>query len=179
VVLPAGAPPRPVLGRTRAVLVAGAGRAFADQGLRGCTMQAIAAAAGVSKATLYNYFRTKEEVASALLSTELDRLTAVAASLPAAEALAALADELGEHPVVRRLAKSEPDVLADLVGVTEESWADLTARLAAVLGTDEDGAGIAARWLLGVLLRPARSSARHRAAARLAAALSLGDARAG
>ena len=139
-------------------------------------MQAIAAAAGVSKATLYNYFRTKDEVARALLSAELDRLAGVAAGLPPAEALAGLADELGEHPVVRRLAESEPDVLADLVRVAPDAWADLTARLAAVLDTDEDGAGIAARWLLGVLLQPARSSARHRAAARLAVALSPGSA---
>ncbi len=170
--VPAGALPRPVVGRTRAVLVAGAARAFADQGVRGCTMQAIAAAAGVSKATLYNYFRTKDEVARALLGAELDRLTGVAAGLPPADALAALADELGGHPVVRRLVASEPDVLADLVRVGSDGWTDLTARLGAVLDTDEDGAGIAARWLLGVLLQPARSSARHRAAARLAAVLS-------
>ena len=157
---------------TRAVLVAGAARAFADHGVRGCTMQAVAAAAGVSKATLYNYFRTKDEVALALLAAELDRLTGVASGLPPAQALAALADELGEHPVVRRLAAAEPDVLAGLVRVDADVWTGLTARLAAVLDTDEDGAGIAARWLLGILLQPARSSARHRAAARLAGALS-------
>ena len=34
--------------------------------MRACTMQAAAAAAGVSKATLYNYFRTKDELARAL-----------------------------------------------------------------------------------------------------------------
>ena len=138
-------------------------------------MQAIAAAAGVSKATLYNYFRSKDEVARALLAAELDRLAGVAAGLPPADALASLADELGEHPVLRRLAESEPGLLADLVRVAPGTWADLTARLAAALDTDDDGAGIAARWLLGVLLQPARSSARHRAAARLAAALSPGS----
>ncbi len=166
-----GAPPRPGIGGTRAVLVAGAARAFAQQGVRACTMQAVAAAAGVSKATLYNYFRTKDELARALLAAELARLTAVAASLPPEQALAALADELGEHPVVRRLADVEPETLTALVDVDPEVFAELTARLAAALGTDEDGAGIAVRWLLGVLLQPPRSSARHRAAARLAAAV--------
>jgi len=134
-------------------------------------MQAVAAAAGVAKGTLYNYFRTKDELVRALLATELARLTDLAASLPPDRALAALADELGEHPVVRRLAVVEPETLTVLVDVPPEVFAELTARLAAALGADEDGAGIALRWLLGVLLQPARSSARHRAAARLAAAV--------
>jgi AcrR family transcriptional regulator len=173
VALPVAAPSRPGIGRTRAVLVAGAARAFAVHGLRACTMQAVAAAAGVSKATLYNHFRTKDELVAALLAAEIDRLTVLAAALPADRALAALADELGEHPVLRRLADSEPEVLTALGDA--EAFAGLTGRLASALGTDEDGAGIAARWLLGVVLQPARSSARHRAAARLAGALSLAE----
>ena len=68
-------------------------------------MQSIAAAAGVAKATLYNHFRTKDEVAAALLAAELDRLSALAAGLPREQALAALSDELGAHPVLRRLAE--------------------------------------------------------------------------
>ena len=158
-------------GGTRAVLVAGAARAFAEHGVRACTMQAVAAAAGVSKATLYNYFRTKDELARALLSSELARLTALATELPPDRALAALADELGEHPVVRRLAVVEPDTLTALIAMPPEVFGELTAHLAAALGTDEDGAGIALRWLGGVVLQPARSSARHRAAVRLAAAV--------
>ena len=165
-----GAPPRSTSGGTRALLVAGAARAFAQHGLRGCTMQAVAVAGGVSKGTLYNHFRTKDELARALLAAETERLTALAAGLPAEQALAALADELGEHPVLRRLAVSEPETLTALIDAAV--FAELTARLAAVLGTDEDGAGIAARWLLGVLLQPARASARRRAAARLATVLS-------
>jgi AcrR family transcriptional regulator len=134
-------------------------------------MQAVAAAAGVSKATLYNYFRTKDELARALLRVELARLTTLAAELPPDQALGALADELGEHPVLRRLALVEPETLTALLDVQPDVFGELTARLAAALGTDEDGAGIAVRWLLGVLLQPPRSSARHRAAARLAAAV--------
>ena len=134
-------------------------------------MQAVAAASGVSKATLYNYFRTKDEVVRALVQMELARLTALAAALPPGEALAALADEVGEHPVVRRLAAVEPETLTLLIDVPAETFAELTAALAKSLGTDEDGAGIALRWLLGMMLQPTRSSARHRAAARVAAAV--------
>ena len=165
------AAPPPAFGGTRAALVAGAARAFAEHGVRTCTMQAVAAASGVSKATLYNYFRTKDEVVRALVGVELARLTGLAAALPPDQALAALADEVGEHPVVRRLADVEPETLTLLVDVPDEEFAELTAALAAALGTDEEGAGIALRWLLGMMLQPARSSARHRAAARLAAAV--------
>ena len=157
------------MGRTRLGLLAGAARAFAEQGLRRSTMQSVAAAAGVAKATLYNHFRTKDEVARALLALELDRLTATAAALPTGEALAALSDELGAHPVLRRLAETEPEVLAGLLGT--DRWAELTGRLAAALRVDEDGAELAGRWLLGVVLQPGRSTTRHRHAARLAAVL--------
>jgi AcrR family transcriptional regulator len=159
------------MNRTRAGLLAGAARAFADQGLRRSTMQSVAAAAGVAKATLYNHFRTKDEVVAALLSAELDRLTALAATLPADQALATLSDELGAHPVLRRLAETDPETFAALLTVGPERWADLTARLAGALRTDADTADLVARWLAGVVLQPGRSTTRHRQAARLAAAL--------
>ncbi|MFD2093849.1 TetR family transcriptional regulator [Blastococcus deserti] len=156
------------MSRTRLGLLAGAARAFADHGLRRSTMQSIAAAAGVAKATLYNHFRTKDEVAAALLAAELDRLAAVAAGRPLDQALAALADELGAHPVLRRLAGTEPELLTALLGVDAGRWAELTGRLAVALHLDDDAAELAGRWLLGVVLQPGRSTTRHRHAARLA-----------
>jgi AcrR family transcriptional regulator len=157
------------MGRTRAGLLAGAARAFAGQGLRRSTMQSVAAAAGVAKATLYNHFRTKDEVAHALLGLELQRLSDSASALPAGEALALLSDELGAHPVLRRLAETEPEVLATLLGTG--NWTELVGRLAAALRIDEEAAELAGRWLLGVVVQPGRSTTRHRQAARLAAAL--------
>jgi len=165
------------MGRTRLGLLAGAAQAFAEHGLRRSTMQSIAAAAGVAKATLYNHFRTKDEVAAALLVAELDRLTALAMELPVAEALAALSDELGGHPVLRRLAETEPELLTALLGVEAERWAELTGRLAGALQLDADDAELAGRWLLGVVLQPGRSTTRHRHAARLAAVLTATDTR--
>lgn len=156
---------------TRRGLLEGAARAFAENGLRRSTMQSVAAAAGVAKATLYNHFRTKDEVARELLAVELDRLTGLAVDLPLPEALAALADALGAHPVLRRLAVTEPETLTGLLAVPDEQWVQLTDRLAGVLGVDAEDADLAARWLAGVVLHPGRSSSRHRQAARLAAAL--------
>jgi AcrR family transcriptional regulator len=156
------------MGRTRLGLLAGAARAFAEQGVRRSTMQSVAAAAGVAKATLYNHFRTKDDVVAALLAAELDRLTAQVAALPLEQALGALSDELGAHPVLRRLADAEPDVLTSLLAVGADRWAELIGRLARALRVDADGAELAGRWLLGVVLQPGRSTTRHRQAARLA-----------
>jgi AcrR family transcriptional regulator len=125
----------------------------------------------VAKATLYNHFRTKDEVARALLAAELDRLTAAAAARPAAAALAGLADELAGHPVLRRLRETDPELLLSLLAADAEVWSALTTRLAGALDADPAGAELAARWLLGVVLQPGRSTARHRHAAVLAAAL--------
>jgi AcrR family transcriptional regulator len=159
------------MGRTRQGLLAGAFRAFAEQGLRRSTMQSVAVAAGVAKATLYNHFRTKDDVVHALLAAELDRLTERASGLPLEAALVTLADELGGHPVLRRLVESEPDVLTSMLSVGTEQWALLVDRLAAALGVDADGAELAGRWLLGVVLQPGRSTTRRRAAASLAGAI--------
>ncbi len=159
------------MGRTRRGLLAGAARAFAEHGVRRATMQSIATAAGVAKATLYNHFRTKDEVVAALLAVELDRLTLLAAELPLDRALAALSDELGAHPVLRRLAESEPGTLAAMVTVGAERWGELAGRLGTCLRIDAESADLAARWLAGVVLQPGRSTARHRQAALLAAAL--------
>ncbi len=164
------------MGRTRAGLLDGAARALAEHGLRRSTMQSIATAAGVAKATLYNHFRTKDEVVAALLAAELDRLTVLGAELPLDRALAALSDELGAHPVLRRLAVTEPEVLTGSLVVDPERWAALVARLAGALGVDDDSADLAGRWLLGVVLQPGRSTTRHRHAARLAALLAPGSA---
>jgi AcrR family transcriptional regulator len=133
-------------------------------------MQAIARAAGVAKGTLYNHFRTKDEVARALLAAEIGRLEQDAAGRAPDAALALLADELAGHPVLRRLAQTEPELLLGLLGT--DRWPELVGRLARAIGLDDDAAELAGRWLLGVALQPGRSTARHRHAALLAAGLS-------
>jgi AcrR family transcriptional regulator len=134
-------------------------------------MQSVAAAAGVAKATLYNHFRTKDEVARALLAAELDRLTALAAGVPPAAALTALADEVAGHPVLRRLADDEPAVLSALLTTTPEHWAQLVRRLAAALPADLALAELAARWLLALVLQPGEAGVRRATAERLAGLL--------
>jgi TetR/AcrR family transcriptional regulator len=65
---------------TRAAILAAAGRIFATSGLAGARTDAIAAAAGVNKALLYYYFKSKESLYEAAvedhLSQALEVLTA-------------------------------------------------------------------------------------------------------
>ncbi|MGY1814710.1 TetR family transcriptional regulator [Blastococcus sp. SYSU D00820] len=164
------------MNRTRAGLLRGAAVAFAEAGLRRSTMQSVAAAAGVSKATLYNHFRTKDEVARALLAAELRRLATVAAEVTPEAALAALADEVATHPVLRRLAAVEPELLAGLLGAEPQRWAEVAEVLAGALGTDAEVAEVVARWLAGLVLQPADPAGRARQAARLAPLLTGGGA---
>ncbi len=161
------------MNQTRRALLEGAARAFAANGLRRSTMKSVADAAGVSKATLYNHFRTKDEVARELLARELDRLSTLTVGMPPGRALATLSDELGAHPVLRRFAEVEPDVLAELLAVDADRWTQLRDRVAVALATDADGGDLAARWLLGIVVQPGRSLDRHRQAGRLAVAIGV------
>src|SRR5690348_11189823 len=52
---------------TRAAILAAAERCFAKAGLAGSRMDAIAAAAGVNKALLYYYFKSKEHLYEAVI----------------------------------------------------------------------------------------------------------------
>ena len=152
-------------------LLAAASELFYAEGIASVGIDRVIAKAGVAKATLYNHFRTKDDVTAALLAAEVARLTALAAALPLEQALAALSDELGGHPVLRRLAETEPETLATLLIAPAERWAALVQRLATALALEDDSAELAARWLLGVVLQPGRSTLRRRHAAHLAGTL--------
>lgn len=61
--------------KTKKLLIDVARRLFAQKGLNGTTMNDIAKASGKGRRTLYAYFANKEEVYSAVISTEIDRLS--------------------------------------------------------------------------------------------------------
>ena len=66
--------PNPGGGRERALAAAWA--LFASEGYTEVSMQAIAAAAGVNKATLYHHFGDKEQLFIAVLAADFDQLRA-------------------------------------------------------------------------------------------------------
>lgn len=61
--------------KTRQLLVDVARELFAKKGLEATTMNDIAAASQKGRRTLYTYFRSKEEIYSAVIGTELERLS--------------------------------------------------------------------------------------------------------
>ena len=61
--------------KTRQLLVDVARQLFAKQGLEGTTMNDIAEASGKGRRTLYTYFKSKDEVYSAVIDGELMRIS--------------------------------------------------------------------------------------------------------
>src|SRR5437868_13619535 len=111
-ILPSGLRTRAgnTMSRTREGLLDGALSAVERVGVRRLTMAAVAQRSGVAKATLYNHFRTKDEVLAALADREVrlvaQRAFVVAAQSSPGAALDRAAADLGEHVAVRRLAET-------------------------------------------------------------------------
>lgn len=149
------------MARTRAAVLAGARRCVLTAGTRRTTMVDIAATSGVAKATLYNHFRTKGEVLAALADSEVATALADTGELVAGAdletALVRLLERAGEHPVVRRLAETEPAVLAAIVvpgPVAAPTWARARLGLGELLGDHPAAVEPLLRLLVSQLLWP-------------------------
>jgi len=144
------------MNRTRAALLLGARHAVEASGTR-ITMAQVAAAAGVAKATLYNHFRTREAVLSALLADEIEQLIEGAASRPLPEALGAAATALSEHSALRALARREPATLTALARVDPAAvgWRQARDAVRTAGGrADRGGADLVLRWLASHIVSP-------------------------
>ncbi|MBO0833513.1 MAG: TetR family transcriptional regulator, partial [Actinobacteria bacterium] len=142
--------------RTRAALLAGARRAVEASGTK-ITMAQVAAAAGVAKATLYNHFRTREAVLSALMADEISQLIDRARGRALPEALETAATALSDHPVLRALARREPATLSALgrVDGAAAGWRQVREAVrAAVAEADRGGAELVLRWLASHVVSP-------------------------
>jgi AcrR family transcriptional regulator len=145
---------------TRAALLDGARRAVAVSGPR-ITMTQVATAGGVAKATLYNHFRTREAVLSALVVAEVERLVAETRELPLADALEAVARTLSTHPCVRAVARLEPELLVGLASIdlSADGWRIARDGVAAKLHRHgRRGADTVLRLLASYLVSPAGPS---------------------
>jgi AcrR family transcriptional regulator len=145
------------MARSRAAILSGAGRAVELSGTR-MSMAQVAAAAGVAKATLYNHFRTREDVLNSLLVAEIDRLIGQLGHLELSEALLQAAVAISEHPLLEALGGEDTDTLAVLarVDVRSTGWmrvAEATEVLLARHG--RRGAPTVLRWLSSFVIAPA------------------------
>lgn len=112
---------------------------FVTQGFRGTTMEAIAAAAGMSKATVYGYARDKDAVFAAVADRLADRLQATADQAlasdgpPAARIEAAL---IAKHRIVHDLVRRSPfaaDLFAEKDRTSHARFAELDRAIEAAI----------------------------------------------
>ena len=145
------------MNRTRAAILDGARRAVEISGTR-ITMAQVAAAAGVAKATLYNHFRTREAVLTALLEDEVATMLEATAGRPLAEALSICANAIAEHPLLRALSRVEPATVTTLARVDPSTpgWRAAADGLDAAHGVRLGRAGsLILRWLSSYMVSPA------------------------
>jgi len=161
---------------TRAAVLAAALQSVERHGARSVAMADLAAAAGVAKATLYNHFRSRDDVWAALVETEVRALAGRCAGRPPAGALALAARCLSDAPAVRRLAETEPATLAALARPSDTAaWQVARGAVRAALAPDGGGEGgggggggdvpedaavdLVLRWLVSHLTAPADRTA--------------------
>lgn len=116
---------------------------LSSYGVRKTSLSDVAARAGVSRATAYRIFGSKQQMLQVLFGIELDRFFAEAqrefdTAGPMAERLAAALDFgltwIREHPVTSNLLRAEPELLTGLV-VEQPDGAPYVKLAAAQLAT--------------------------------------------
>ena len=151
------------MGRTRDAALSGALAAVTKYGSRKATMGDVAMLAGIAKATLYNHFRTKDDVYAAVVDAEVEAIAEAAfAKLPDGfdVALAEAAGLIAESPAIRRVAAQEPAVAAGLATPGEGSaWTSARAHVTRALqqaGLDDSAVAVdvVLRYLASQVLAP-------------------------
>lgn len=117
--------------RTRAAILKAASEVFVELGWNGTSMAAIAERAGVAIGTVYQYFRSKEEVISAIVAEWALRALADIKTWDPSEGLDGLAALIGHYVTMySRTAKFQR--LWEEVSLVEPTLADLRAELTEV-----------------------------------------------
>jgi AcrR family transcriptional regulator len=169
------------MGRTHDAALRGALGAVAKYGSRKATMGDIALLAGIAKATLYNHFRTREDVYAAVAEAEVNAIAlAASAKLPEGfdVAVAEAARIIGEHAALRRVATDDPATLVLLATPGDgAAWTSARAHIANALTQAGYAATPAAidvvlRYLTSQLLAPSSPAERTDAAALMTRAVS-------
>jgi AcrR family transcriptional regulator len=152
------------MGRTRSALLQATGDCVARYGIRKTTMVDVASRSGVAKATLYNHFRTKDDVLAALVERQVADLVGASVATAAADGLVAaltqVAEALATSAPLRKAAESEQSLLAPLaVPGDGRGWQVARDGVAAVLtagrapSTPAD-VELVLRWCASQLLWP-------------------------
>lgn len=157
------------MGRTRTAALDGARRVLAEHGVRKATMGDVAVRGGLAKATLYNHFRTKDDLVAGLVHDEVTELAGDCVDLAGddlAVALTRAADGIAAHPVLAGLRTVEPGALLPLAAPNDAAGWDLVrAQVALVLdaadrSSDPEHVDYVCRWLASHVLEPGTPDSR-------------------
>jgi AcrR family transcriptional regulator len=168
------------MGRGHEAALRGALAAVEKYGSRKATMGDIAMLAGIAKATLYNHFRTRDDVYLAVVANEVDKVAAAARTkLPDGldAAIAEAARLIGDYAAVRRIAVDDPAALAALATPgAGPAWTSARTGVAGALtdcGYVDSPAAVdlVLRYLASQLLTPSTAEGRNSAAALLKSAV--------
>ncbi len=169
------------MGRTRSALLAATTDCVARYGIRKTTMVDVAARSKVAKATLYNHFRTKDDVLAAVVEQHVADLVGACVGVAGAtgllDALALAAERIGGSPALRRAAEGEQALLAPLVTPgSARGWQVARDGVAAVLTAGRAANGpaqveIVLRWATSQVLWPLNAEQARVSAASLLAGL--------
>ena len=145
---------------TRQRVLQAASALIASRGVRRMAMAELARESGVAKATLYNHFRTKEEVLAALVVAAVEEIAQACKDRPLADALDAASQVLSAHPLLRQLRESEPEHLGALAQASAQAPGWLAAHEAVRIalrraGKNPQHAELVLRHLASFLVRPA------------------------
>jgi AcrR family transcriptional regulator len=141
--------------RTESAILEGTKKLIALHGISNISMIEIADASEVSRATLYNHYRDKNAVLTALITAEVDRLVelAVRAGTPA-DALETLSIEISTDTALASMRTHDQDVLIAIMTHAENPLYLVLARCIYEATKSEAGTGLAMRWLLGQVMQP-------------------------
>lgn len=159
--------------RTRTAILSAAKNLLASSGVSGTNMIEIADKAQVSRASLYNHFRDKQEVFLALVETEIERIATLAlVAQSRADALYMISREVSGHEGLRRALEVDGDLMAiALTARDHKVWVDIYSELSKIFATDVVGVGLVLRWLMGQVTAPLSDEHSRQQADRLAAIL--------
>jgi len=166
------------MGRTRTAALDGARRTLAEHGLRKATMGDVAVRGGLAKATLYNHFRTKDDLVAGLIADDVAELGADCVDLAAddlAVALTRAADGVAGHVVLVGMRTVEPTALLHAaVPGPGAGWDVVRAQVALVLDAADRSSApehvdLVCRWLGSHVLEPGTQDSRAAQARAIAA----------
>ena len=142
--------------KTRNALLTTALSLISEKGLTQTNMIEIADRARVSRASLYNHFRDKNEVFLAVVEMELERILQLAMrERDVAARLAIISRELSSHGALQMSMAKDPGLIAQILAKHDgEIWSKIYQGLAAAVASDSAGTALTLRWLIGQIFIP-------------------------